>query len=125
MPLFRLAEPAKLVPSDAVPFPDLEKKLEDWIELNPHILLDGETVAIIARQPRTAHGKFSDLLGVDESGACAIVELKRGETPRDVVAQALEYAAWVDSLSGDELDELARTFAATRGYAADGVLGLY
>lgn len=125
MPLYRLAESEKLVPFEAAPFPGLEKKLENWIERNPHILLEGETVAIIARQPRTAHGKFSDLLGVDESGACVIMELKRGETPRDVVAQALEYAAWVDSLRGDELDDLARTYAAKRGIAANGVLDLY
>jgi hypothetical protein len=125
MPLYRLSEPATMVPFEATPFPGLEKQLEDWIEGNPHILLGGEPLAIIARQPRTTHGKFSDLLAVDAAGACVIVELKRGETPRDVIAQALEYAAWVDALSGDQLDELARTYAAKAGLVADGVFDLY
>ncbi len=35
---------------------------------------------------------FSDLLGLDKDGNIVIVELKRGKTPREVVAQLLEYA---------------------------------
>src|SRR5438874_1422642 len=104
MPIFRMDASGRFVPFEETPFPDLEKVLEDWIEANPHLLLEGEDIAIIARQPRTAFGKYPDLLGIDESSACVIVELKRGETPRDVIAQALEYAAWVDSLTHDQLN---------------------
>ena len=39
-------------------------------------------------------GKSIDLLGVDREGNVVVVELKRDRTPRDVVAQALEYAAF-------------------------------
>ncbi len=125
MPIFRVAESGNFVPFEKTPFPDLERALEDWIESNPHMLLEGENIAIVARQPRSMLGKYLDLLGIDASGACVVVELKRGETPRDVVAQTLEYAAWVDSLNHDQLDELARAYAAQRGLGADGAIDVY
>src|SRR4051794_8421924 len=106
MPLYRVNEAGTFVPFEATPFPDVERVLEEWIEKNPHLLLHGETVAFIGRQPRTVHGKFLDLLGIDVTGACVIVELKRGEAPREVIAQSLEYAAWVDTLTRDKLDAI-------------------
>ena len=65
------------------------------------------------------------LLALDRTGATVVVELKRGETPRDVVAQTLEYASWVDSLTLDQLDEMAREYAAKRGVDANGIADLY
>jgi len=108
MPLYHKDASGKFIPLQSMRFPDLERVLEDTIEANPHLLLEGEEVAIFARQPVTAFGKYPDLLGIDETGACVIIELKRGETPREVVAQALEYAAWADSLTQDDLNDLAR-----------------
>jgi hypothetical protein len=125
MPLYRVNESGRFLPFEETPFPDLERVLEDWIEANPHLLLHGETIAFIGRQPRTQHGKFLDLLGVDESGACVIVELKRGETPRDVVAQALEYAAWVDTLTLEQLDDMARKYALEHKIDASSVAEMY
>ncbi|MHB8644509.1 MAG: hypothetical protein ACYDAR_01820 [Thermomicrobiales bacterium] len=125
MPLYRVNESNQFIPFAETPFPDLEKVLEDWIEANPHVLFQDETIAFISRQPRTIHGKFLDLLGVDESGACVVVELKRGETPRDVVAQALEYASWVDSLTRDQIDEMAHEYAIAKGIEASNVADLY
>jgi hypothetical protein len=108
MTLFKQREDGRFEVLEQTPFADLEKKLEDWIEANPGILFDGHALAVVARQPRNTHGKFLDLLAVDRRGATVIVELKRGEAPREVLAQALEYAAWVDSLTFEQLDELAR-----------------
>ena len=125
MTIYRKDTSGRFVPFEETPFPDLERVLEDWIESNPHVLLDGEQIAIIGRQPRSEFGKYLDLLGVDESGACVVIELKRGETPRDVVAQTLEYAAWVDSLPLSDLDDIAREYAERRGIEAAGVVGLY
>ncbi len=70
MPIFRVAESGNFVPFEKTPFPDLERALEDWIESNPHMLLEGENIAIVARQPRSMLGKYLDLLGIDASGAC-------------------------------------------------------
>ncbi len=125
MPIYKQDQSGKFVPFEQTPFPDLEKVLEDWIEENPHLLLEEETIAIFARQPRTAYDKYLDLLGVDATGATVVIELKRGETPRDVVAQTLEYAAWVDSLSREQLDELARNYAANHSAEVEGLADLY
>lgn len=124
MPLYRREENGRFVPFEQ-PAIELEQLLEDWIENNPHLLLDGEQLAVFGRQPRTTHGKYLDLLAVDASGACVIAELKRGEAPRDVVAQALEYASWVDSLALEQLDDIARQYAERRGIEASGLADIY
>jgi hypothetical protein len=125
--IYRRTDTGTFEPFEETPFSDLEKEkvLEDWIEANPEVLLEGERVAIWGRQPRSEFGKFLDLVGVDESGASVVIELKRGETPRDVIAQTLEYAAWVNSLSLDEMDEIARTYASGLGMEAEGIQDIY
>ena len=127
MPIYKQDESGKFVPFEQMPFPELEKEkvLEDWIENNPHLLLEGEDLTIIARQPRTGFDKYLDLLAVDRTGATVVIELKRGETPRDVIAQTLEYTSWVDSLTFDQLDQLAREYAEKRGLTANGIADLY
>jgi predicted nucleic acid-binding protein len=125
VPIYKLDPTGKFIHFESTPFPDLERKLEDWIESNPHLLIEGEDLIIAARQPRTSFGKALDLLAIDETGAAVVVELKRGEAPREVVAQALEYAAWVDSLSLEQLNEMARDYALRRGLDADGLDDLY
>ena len=85
-------EPVRLVPS-GVP---TEKRLEELIEADPRIL--GEPLLIIGRQVPTAFGKFIDLLAVDAHGVLHVLELKRDKTPREVVAQALDYGSWVRRL---------------------------
>ena len=115
MPLFKLQESGQFQPFEPTPFPELESQLENWIEANPHMLLDGKELVIIARQPRTSFGKILDLLALDHTGATVVIELKRGQAPREVVAQAVEYAAWVDSLSYAELDEIARAYLRSKG----------
>ncbi len=50
------------------------------------MLLAGEELVVIARQPRTSSGKILDLLALDHTGATVVIELKRGQAPREVVA---------------------------------------
>lgn len=81
-----------------------ESRLEQLILDDPSIL---ETdLLLIGNQVLTSHGKFIDILGIDVDGAVHIVELKRDRTPRDIVAQALDYASWVQGLSNDELRDI-------------------
>ncbi|BAN04380.1 endonuclease NucS domain-containing protein [Ilumatobacter coccineus] len=80
---------------------DLESTLEAIIENDP-LMLD-DPVMIIGRQVPTAHGKFIDLLGIDADGTIHVLELKRDRTPRDVVAQLLDYGSWVKDLSHDDV----------------------
>jgi len=124
MPIYRMDNTGRFVPFEEAA-PELERQLEDWIEQNPHLLLEGETLAVIGRQTATAFGKALDLLAVDQSGAIVVIELKKGLPPRDVVAQALEYTAWVDSLSLDDLDAIARQYASLKLAEVAGVATLY
>jgi len=66
---------------------DTEDLLEDYIFRDITILNDGWL--IIGRQVLTDFGKFIDLLAVDETGALIVIELKKDQTPREVVAQAI------------------------------------
>ena len=54
---------------------------------------------LIGRQVPTAHGKFIDLLAMDIEGNLSVIELKKHRAPREVVAQSLDYASWVQTLS--------------------------
>lgn len=58
---------------------------------------------LIGRQVPTAHGKFVDLLAMDPDGKLTIFELKRDRTPREVVAQLLDYGSWVRGLDNDDV----------------------
>ena len=126
MPIFRRDEGGEFRPFEkTTPLPEPEQHLEDWIEKNAHVLVEGESLAIVGRQVGTDFGKAADLLAVDETGACVVIELKRGQAPREVIAQTLEYTAWVDSLSFDDLDDVAREYAAKRGLDGLGLEDLY
>lgn len=83
---------------------DSEKRLEDALAKDLSVL--GLDVLPIGRQVPTAQGKLIDLLAMDAEGNLVVVELKRNRTPREVVAQVLDYASWVRQLSRDEVTGL-------------------
>lgn len=68
-----------------------EDRLEGWLEADIGIL--SSEILLIGRQVGTAHGGRIDLLGIGADGAISIIELKRDKTPRDIVAQVLDYAS--------------------------------
>jgi len=84
---------------------NFESRLENWLE-NDISILDKDLL-VIGRQVSTDFGGSIDLLCVDSSGDTVIVELKRDKTPRDTVAQALDYASWVVDLSYERVIEIA------------------
>lgn len=87
---------------------DSEERLEDWLANDISIL--SENLLVIGRQVTTDFGGDLDLLCIDPAGDLVIVELKRDKTPRQVVAQALDYASWVVDLSSDDVEDLAQTY---------------
>ena len=94
----------------------LESHLESWLENNPWALVEGEPILYIGRQvSANVEGNtiFLDILGLDFEGNLVIVELKRSKTPRDVVAQLLEYAAWAKELSDGQVREIAEVYFQT------------
>lgn len=48
---------------------------------------------LIGRQESTELGGRIDLLAIAPDASLVLIELKRDRTPRDVVAQALDYAS--------------------------------
>lgn len=49
---------------------------------------------MLDRQVETDYGTFIDILALDGEGVRHVIELKRDKTPRDIVAQALDYGSW-------------------------------
>jgi hypothetical protein len=82
-----------------------EERLERIIEKRLDILGLGK-LFLVGRQVNTDFGKRIDLLAIDERGDLYVIELKRDRTPREVVAQALEYGFWSQNLSLEAVREL-------------------
>jgi hypothetical protein len=87
-----------------------ESVLEDWLESNPDGIVEDGKILIIGRQVATDLGGFIDLLGVDRAGEVVVVELKRDRTPRDTLAQALEYASFAERLDSNQLESILRSY---------------
>lgn len=83
----------------------LEEQLETWLEQDISII--SSNYMVIGRQVTTDFGGVIDLLCLDSSGDIVVVELKRGKTPREVTAQALDYASWVADLSHQQVTDIA------------------
>lgn len=81
-----------------------EQKLEEI--LCKDLSLIAPDLMLIGRQVPTAHGKFIDLLVMNGEGNLIVIELKRHKTPREVVAQLIDYASWVQTLSYDEITDI-------------------
>ena len=84
---------------------DLEARLQSWVRRDPSVLADD--LLVIGQEVPTDVGGFIDLLALDAEGTLVVVELKRGQTPREVAAQALDYGAWAHRASGEEIKALA------------------
>lgn len=85
-----------------------ESKLEDALAQDLSILSLG--LLLLGRQVQTDYGKIIDLLAMNADGNVLIIELKRDKTPREVVAQAIDYASWVQELTRDEIAAIYEAF---------------
>jgi hypothetical protein len=72
---------------------------------------------ILGRQVETEFGGVIDLLCLNRKGDVVIVELKRDRTPREITAQTLDYATWIDGLSHEEITHQANLYLSERGTA--------
>jgi hypothetical protein len=87
-----------------------EAILEDWLEENPDGILEDGKLLIIGRQVNTNLDTTIDLLALDRAGDVVVLELKRGRTPRETLAQALEYASFAEQLDIGELEGILRSY---------------
>jgi hypothetical protein len=79
-----------------------EAPLEAIIERDPSILGLGTLSSLVVRSSLDM-GRGFDLLALDAEGTLSV---KKGRTPREVVAQALDTATWISELTLDDLAEL-------------------
>ncbi len=89
-------------------YASLEQWVEDWLA-NDISVLD-PNLLIVGRQVRTGFGGIVDLLCMDGEGNLVVVELKKGQTPRDVTSQVLEYSSWVKDLEFNEISGIADSY---------------
>ena len=94
-----------------------EQMLEDMIVARPKIL--SSEWMLVGRQVDTGYGGRIDLLAIAPDGSLVLVELKRDRTPREVVAQALDYAAWVEELDPDDVVGIYGCFRPGESLSAD------
>lgn len=94
------SDPAPLLPSRLAS----EDELEQMILAAPGIL-SNEWMSI-GHQVTTGHGGRIDLLAIAPDSSLVLIELKRDRTPRTVVAQAIDYASWVQELTSDEITQI-------------------
>ena len=87
---------------------DFEERIESWIEQDISVLSD--EYLVIGRQVPTSYNTYIDIMCLDRSGDLVIIELKRNKTPRDTVAQILDYASWVKDLSREEILSIAHSY---------------
>ena len=86
-----------------------EQLLEEMIVADSRLLSD--EWMLIGRQEDTGFGERIDLLALAPDGSTVLIELKRSHTPREVVAQALDYAGWVEKLRTEDIAAIYGRFA--------------
>lgn len=86
-----------------------EQLLDKMILNDPTIVPD--QWMIIGHQENTLDKGRIDLLAIAPDASLILIELKRDRTPREVVAQALDYDSWVDDLTADRLSQIYEKFS--------------
>jgi hypothetical protein len=85
-----------------------EQRLQEWLTKDKSIL--GIDVLLIGRQVEIESGGQIDLLAVDAQANLVVLELKRDKAPHEIVAQALDHAAWVSELTYEKIENIAKGF---------------
>jgi len=94
-----------------------EQILEEMIIAAPSILSD--EWMLIGRQEDTGFSGRIDLLAIAPDGSLVLIELKRDRTPREVVAQSLDYAGWVNDLRSEDIAAIYERFAPGQSLSQD------
>lgn len=87
-----------------------EKSLESYLIRTDGAQIGGVEILYIDQQGSPGEGGIFDIVGLDDHGELVIIELKRARSPRDIVAQALEYAASIRNEDYEQLESRYRGF---------------
>ena len=83
-----------------------EEDLQGWVDRNPHLLNNGQPMLSLGTEIKTQHDHYIDNLFLDGNGCLVVAELKRGKSPRDVTAQAVDYGAYASQLDWERVETL-------------------
>lgn len=86
-----------------------EQILEEMIVRDSRVL--SSEWMLIGRQEVTSRGGRLDLLAIAPDASLVLIELKRDRTARDTMAQALDYASWVENLTTDKIAQIYERFS--------------
>jgi len=113
MKLFTIDKSGKFIQFKEKEFKEQNKEidLEILLENNPEYFFEKSKILIIGRQVTTNLNTFIDLLGIDEFGNTVVIELKRDKTPRETLAQLVEYASFIDNLDYEQLNEIFQNYS--------------
>jgi len=112
--IWRVGTPPSPLPESSLPS---EAVLEKMIVAAPAIL--SHELLLIGQQVNTSSGGRVDFLAIAPDGALTLVELKRAKTPREIVAQALDYAWWVERLSAQDIAQIYEQYRHGASLVAD------
>ena len=98
---------------------NLEKHLEDWIEVDPDLLQNGLT--IVGRQIKV-EGGIIDLLALDPRGQLAVIEIKKGMLDRDTIAQVIDYASCLTTIPAEELEQKLDAYLKSKNKSLNALL---
>ena len=90
---------------ERLPFKEIEQESALQQIIADDIAVVDPSLMVIGREVASLHGGRVDILAIDGDGNLAVVELKRNRTPRDVVAQVLDYGSWVRQLTTEDIAE--------------------
>lgn len=113
MKLFTIDKNGKFVEFKEKEFKEENKEidLEMLLEKNPEYFFDNSKILVISRQVATNFNTYIDLLGIDQFGNTVVIELKRHKTPRETLAQLIEYASFIDNLDYNQLNEIFQNYS--------------
>jgi len=113
MRLFTIDKSGKMILYKKHDFKELHQEfdLEVLLENNPEYFFEDSKILIIGRQVTTNLNTFIDLLGIDSSGNTVVIELKRDKTPRETLAQLLEYASFIEKLDYSQLNDIFQDYS--------------
>ncbi len=95
----------KAIPVERAPLTN-ERLLEDILEADIALLGLPKALLVLGRQVQTDFAGRVDLLCIDQEGKLYVVEIKKERTPREVVAQAMDYGYWVRDLTYQDVRDI-------------------
>ena len=113
MKLFTIDNEGKFIQFTEQDFKEKNKEidLEILLENNPEYFFENTKILIIGKQVTTNLNTFIDLIGIDEQGNTVVIELKRDKTPRETLAQLIEYASFIENLDYEQLNEIFHNYS--------------